>query len=74
MEISINLKKPNANELNWNSGNLGVVKYLVEHGADIEAQNNVGSTAIMISSYHGNEKYDIFNKKIYKWTNKNELI
>lgn len=35
-------------------GHLSVVRYLVEHGADIELANRHGHTCLMISAFKGN--------------------
>lgn len=59
--------KINKNQLNWCSGYLEVVKYLVENGADIRAKNNGGQTALDVSVANGmirNIKYIRKPKKI----------
>lgn len=50
-------KSTNTNKLNWNSGNLTIVKYLIENGADVNTKTNEGSTPLHISSNKGNYGY-----------------
>lgn len=39
--------------MNWNPGNLEITKYLIEHGANIEAIDNEGKTPLILSSFNG---------------------
>lgn len=48
------LKRTNPNELNSNSGHSKVVEYLIEKGADVDARDNYGYSALMRSSSKGN--------------------
>lgn len=47
----------------WNSGNLNVTKYLVGNGADVNAIDNKGNTALHSSAQFGNGKYEYSNIK-----------
>ena len=51
------------------SGNLEIVQYLVENGANINAKNDSGSTALMIASYEG--KFEVVEYLIEKGANVN---
>lgn len=47
-------KQTDANESNYNSGHLAVVKSLIENGANVDDKDNFGWTALHRSSYNGN--------------------
>lgn len=53
------------NDLNWIPGNLEVTKYLIEHGADVNAAgNNRGNTPLHYSSENGNWIFDIWKRNL----------
>lgn len=56
-----NNKQTDENELWWNSGNLRIVKYLVEKGANIDAQDKHGQTALHWAAERGDLKYSHSN-------------
>lgn len=51
--------------MNWNSGHLDVVKYLVGKGANIEAKTNRGWTPLYFSIVVGNLKFLYWKKKMH---------
>lgn len=49
-------KQIDENDLNLNPGYAGIVKYLVEHGADIEVKSKKNATPLFIAAVNGNQK------------------
>lgn len=52
-----NTNSTNKNKLNWNSGELEVVKYLLGKGANIESKDDHGMTPLLLSASEGSWKY-----------------
>jgi ankyrin repeat protein len=44
--------------LSARNGHLGVAKLLLEHGADINAKNDVGETPYLLSILSGSQRFD----------------
>lgn len=74
IDIRCKRKSTNKNELHWNSGNLKIMKYLIEKDANIINHKDFrGRTALHYSFETGNLKYGYLIRKEIKLTHKNEL-
>lgn len=54
------------NESKWHLGRLQITKYLVEKGANVNAEDNDGNTALHYSNQRGNWNYWFLNNERIK--------